>query len=595
VNVGVVAAGSLVTNVNGASYSSNNTRLDGAMNVNTFLVHNALYIPPAESIETVNIATNSLDADQGIAGGAAVNVMTKSGSNQFHGAAFGYHSNSRLAAENFFYIEKNLPKNLINQYGGTLGGPIKKDSLFFFGSWEGLRQRQNFSRLLTVPTADQRAGDFSAFNTRIYDPTTGLLDGAGRTAFENAMIPASRQSAITRKFANLIPLPNLPGVSSNYFASAPLVLNQDNVDGKINWNRSPKNSLWAKYSTMRQYAVTQTTLGEAGGDSLGGAAGIIDATVQLATIGSTYVVSPNFLFDATLGFTRQGLQSIPPDYGRDYQLGIPGTLGPDIRQSGLVDMRVSGYPAMGNVSADKPSFKYENTWALATNANWIHGSHDIRFGLDLARQQMNHWQPEAGLFRPGPRGKFSFTGGATALRAGAAPNQFNGWADWVLGLPQQAGKSLQFYDPMSTREWQTGLYFRDRWHAQRNLTITLGLRWEYYPLMTRAHSGIERYDVEANKVFLGRFGAVPDNAGTTVSKKLFAPRIGVAYRIGPKVVVRTGYGISIDPYPVARAMRAPYPVVVVGDYLGPKFVPAISPHRARDSRGRRSGYQQWCD
>jgi outer membrane receptor protein involved in Fe transport len=155
---------------------------------------------------------------------------------------------------------------------------------------------------------------------------------------------------------------------------------------------------------------------------------------------------------------------------------------------------------------------------------------------------MNHWQPEAGM---GPRGGFTFTGGVSALRGGASPNQFNSWADYLLGLPQQIGKSLQFYDPMSTRDWLEGFYIRDRWQATRSLTVTLGLRWEYYPLMTRTHSGIERYDPTTNKVLIGGLGGIPKNAGITTSKKLFAPRLGLAYRLGQKTVLRAMASVSI--------------------------------------------------
>jgi outer membrane receptor protein involved in Fe transport len=122
---------------------------------------------------------------------------------------------------------------------------------------------------------------------------------------------------------------------------------------------------------------------------------------------------------------------------------------------------------------------------------------------------------------------------------------------------------------MTTREWLIGTYFRDRWQVNRSLTLTLGLRWEYFPLMTRAHTGIERYDLDENKVYLGRLGGVPDNVGVTVSKKLFAPRVGLAYRLKDNSVIRAGYGITVDPYPSARPLRSPYPVVIWSDYFAP--------------------------
>ena len=569
-------ARSLVHNINGSPNSSNNTRLDGATNVFEWLPNHALYVPPSENIETVNISTNSFDAEQGLAGGAAINVTTKSGTNQFHGVTYLHSSNSVLAARNFFYRGNSTPKNIINMYGGNLGGPIKKDKLFFFVGWEGTRQRQNSSvtisgagaGLLTVPTADQRAGNFSSLGVRLYDSLSGTSDGSGRTEFINATIPLSRQSAIARKMQDLIPLPNLPGTVANYAPSTTLHFNRDLGDVKINWNRSKKNTVWGKYSVMDAVAGDQFDLGKAGGQGLGGVAGDGATLVQLATLGSTYLFSPSMIMDVTFGFTRLAQPVTSSDYGTNFgldYLGIPGTNGPDIRQSGMPWFNVTGYEGFGNAVSWSPSFRYDNTWTYTGNLSWMKGSHDLRFGVDIARQGMNHWQPEAGM---GPRGGFMFSGGVSALRGGASPNQFNSWADFLLGLPQQISKSLQFYDPMSTRDWLEGFYIRDRWQATRSLTVTLGLRWEYYPLMTRTHNGIERYDPNTNKVLIGGLGGVPNNAGITTSKKLFAPRVGLAYRLGQKSVFRAGYGISIDPFPIGKPMRSPYPAVISQSYLG---------------------------
>ena len=241
----------LATNINGTTNANNNTRLDGASNMRASLPWQILYVPPAESIESVNIATNNFDADQGFAGGAAISIATKSGSNDVHGVMFEHHSDSAMYAKNFFYpAGQRTPKNIINIFGGTLGGPIRHDKLFFFGSYEGMRERTNSSGLYTIPTDAQRAGDFSAFGTVLYDPLTGKPDGSGRTPFAGMTIPQQRQSAAAQKLESLIPEPNRPGAVSNYFASAPSVFNRDNYDLKLNWNQSAKTTLWGKYSAM---------------------------------------------------------------------------------------------------------------------------------------------------------------------------------------------------------------------------------------------------------------------------------------------------------------------------------------------------------
>ncbi len=559
----------LTTNVNGTARNSNNTRLDGATTVLTWLPHHTLYVAPQESIQTVNVSTNNYDAEQGLAGGAAITVQTKSGSNEFHAVVFEYHTNSALRAKNFFIPQgTDVPKNILNMYGGTLGGPIKKDKLFFFTSFEGLRQRQNGARLTTVPTALHRTGDFSDVNARLFDPLTGTFNGAGRTEFAGSIIPAKRISPIATKVMGMIPLPNLSGYTSNYYASAPGVLDRDNYDFKVDWVRSPKNTIWTKYSRMNAFTHCEPELKQAIGAGLCQGIGDANTRVQLATLGATYVFSPKFLVDGTIGFSRYFHQTRGVDFGTNIGsdvLGIPGTNGPDIRQSGFPILTISGYNTLGNPETWSPVDRKDNSWTYTTNASWSRGRHDIRFGVDIARQHMNHWQPEIG--GRSPRGNLRFGGGATTAVGGPSSNRYNSLAQFLLGFTNEMGTALQFYDPMTTREWLIGLYLRDRWQVNRNLTLTLGLRYEYFPLMTRERTGIERYDLDENKVYLGRLGDVPDNVGVTVSKLNFAPRVGFAYRLSDKSVLRSGYGITVDPYPSARPLRSPYPVVIWSDHF----------------------------
>jgi hypothetical protein len=563
-------ARALGTQINGTTSSTNNTRLDGASNQRASLPHQTLYVPPVESIETVNVATNSFDADQGLAGGAAITVSTKSGTNELHGALWEHIGNSRLNAKNFFYLDERNPKNIVNLYGANLGGPIRRDKLFFFGSFEGLRERSNFSRIMTIPTAEMRAGNFAPYGVTIYDPQTGSADGSGRTPFSGNVVPPARQSAIARRMQEFIPAANQPGTSSNYFNSTPTSFNRDNYDLKINWNASRKGQLWGKYSAMNALVTAEWSLGAAGGTGMinGGGAGRGEVLAQVATLGGVYTFSPTFLMDGTISYSRDPLTLIGPDYGTNFGLdvlGIPGTNGPDIRQSGIPMFVVSGFETFGNGHEYLPKLVKNNYWAYTANFGWNRSSHDMRFGIDITRWQVNQWHPETG--GNGPRGRFNFDGGITALRGGAAPNMFHAWAGYLLGLPSSMGKSIQAYDS-TPRIWMQGLYFRDRWQATRKLTLTLGLRWEYFPVMSRASTGIERYDWETNDVFVGGLGSVPRNAGVSASRRHFAPRLGIAYRLGPKDVIRAGYGISIDPYPwsTAESLLFPYPVIVNTDF-----------------------------
>jgi len=569
-------ARALTTNINGTNRNNNITRLDGAVNLYLWLPHHTAYVPPSETIETVNISTNNFDAEQGMAGGAAITVATRSGTNEFHGSLFAYHTNNHLKAKNFF-VRGDLPRSSLNMDGFTLGGPIKKNKLFFFGGWEGMRQRADSSGTYTVATADQRQGNFSAYGTTIYDPATGTADGRGRTPFPNSTIPLNRQSSITRKMQELVPQPNLPGAVSNFFNSGTQVFDRDNFDVKVNWNRSEEHALFAKYSAMNANPECPFALREAGGPALcsGSAPGKAHTLTQIATIGHTWTFSPRFVVDGTIGWTRMNQEGTNPDYGTNFGLDvlkIPGTNGPDIRQSGMPGFTFNGHTNIGNVDNPRPNFYADQSYTHSSNASFIRGRHEVRFGFDMVRHQLNHWQPELN----NPRGRFSFGGGETALNGGASPNQFNGWAAFLLGLPNTVGKSLQHLT-MTGREWQFGWYIRDRWQLGPNLTINLGLRYEYYPLMTRADRGLERWEPNTNMVLIGGRGGNPDSVGITVSKKLFAPRIGIAYRLGASTVFRTGYGITYDPLPFSRPLRGPYPATIDQQYVGANSYAAFQP------------------
>ena len=194
-------ARSLATNVNGQANTGNSTRTDGATNMNIWLPNHNMYISPAETIDTVNISTSSFDAEQGMAGGAAVTVVTKSGTNRFKGSGFEFYNSDKLNATPRFFGAGATPPKLpvkANTYGGTLGGPIRRDRVFFFGSFEGYKREQSLFTFFTVPDARLRAGDFSqALNTNgslqtIYDPATGAANGSGRAAFANNQIPTTR-------------------------------------------------------------------------------------------------------------------------------------------------------------------------------------------------------------------------------------------------------------------------------------------------------------------------------------------------------------------------------------------------------------------
>ena len=572
-------ARALTTNVNGTARNSNNTRIDGAASVFTWLPHHAYYIPPLESIETVNISTNNFDAEQGMSGGAAVSVITKSGTNQFRGVAFWYHLNHLWGAKNLFFNPNTpagpgTPQRIDNQYGGTFGGPIKKDKLFFFTSWEGTTTAERGNGLLSVPTAQVRSGNMDGLTT-IFDPATGNPNGTGRSPFPGNVIPPSRMSPQALTLVRLVPLPNTgTGQVANFFASVPYYFKRDMVDAKVNWTPNSKTNVFAKYSTMIAPVTAGVPLGEALGGYPGGAAGAAgigtgDNWTNIFSAGVSYVISPTLLFDANFGGTLMDHETKGPDYGRNIGLDvlrIPGTNGPDPRQSGFPIFNFSGYTSIGNTNNWSPVLRNDRSYTYVANINWTRGAHDIRAGLDFVQHQMNHWQPELGGWSP--RGAFNFTSnGITGLNGGPAANQWNAYAGFLLGLGASMGKAYQFYDPMRTREFHQGYYIRDNWTVNRKLRVNLGMRFEHFPIMNRGEFGIERYDPTTNTVILGGRGNNPRNAGTTAKTVMLAPRIGFAYSLNSKTVLRAGYGITNDPYPMSRPLRSPYPAVIIDEYI----------------------------
>jgi hypothetical protein len=582
----------LSTNVNGLDRNNNGTKTDGATNVNIWLPHHTMIVSPAETVDTVNVSTSNFDAEQGMAGGAAITVITKSGTNKFTGSGFAFYNNEKLNAKPYFATQKNPASAHID--GATLGGPIQRNKLFFFGAWEGQYQTTPQQFFYNVPPAALRVGDFSqALNTDgslqiIYDPRTGNPDGTGRVPFSGNVIPPSLISSIARQLQDLYPLPNTAGSTSggsvgatgftrNFERSLPRKFDRNNYDLKINWNPSSAAQVWGKYERMK--ANVKALFPYLPYNDRGNG----DTTVNMYTFGTTWTINPTTVFDATYGISRMTHETIAGDFGFSNfgldVLRIPGMNGganfsSDPRYAGIpYVITSSSFDSLGNADGWNPVQRDERTYALSANVTKASGPHEFRGGYSLNRLWMNHWQPELGA---GPRGELDTAANATALKGGAqTANGYNGYAAFLLGLIGHAGESVQ-NELMTTREWQHAFYARDRWKVNTRLSLDLGLRYEYYPLMTRADRGIERIEgaddltstrqLRSLNVLLGGLGGVPTDLGIKVSKTLFAPRLGAVYRINEETVFRTGYGITYNPLPFSRPLRGFYPLTLAADF-----------------------------
>ena len=610
-------------NVNGTSDEQNNTRIDGVSSAHVQLPHVVAYVPALESIQEVNVVTNSMDAEQGLAGGAVINVQIKSGTNELHGSGFEYHSNNHLKAWPWQVPPgvSQQPKLVYNQAGGTFGGPIKKNKLFYFASYEGTWDHRNVQRKVTVPTEAMRNGDFSSFlssGIRIYNPYsdntgTTLADPSQRTVISaqgdprcntatnpscQNIIPQSLLNTpsgqIAKKMISLLPLPNLGGQSNNYFASGGFTFDRHTLDTKVNWNVSSKLTTFGRFSFLNYSDLTPTVFGDALlGRPIGGSSnpGHGSGQTYSATVGGSYLVSPTFIIDAYFGFTRQGTSSEAPGIGTNIgasTLGIPGTNGSRKFESGWPEFDFNGtsdFATLGINNNFMPYYRHDPQYQYVLNLNWIRGSHNIRFGGDIYRLGLNQTQAEyvaGGFF--GAQGGFDFGRQTTALcqdppecTAGTKTSRANSFASFLFGLPDQASRTLQVPEVYTIRAMAYSAYIRDRWNVSPNLTLAYGVRWEYFPYPRRADTGLERYDPDTNKVLLCGRGSVPEDCGVEISKKRFSPRLGVAYRASDKLVIRAGYGITNDPFEAMELLRNNYPIMIPFGIQTPNnFIPATT-------------------
>ncbi len=573
-------ARALTFNVNGASYAINNTKIDGASSIAPWLPHATAFVPTLESIDAVAVVTNSFDAEQGLAGGAAINVSIKSGTNDFHGAAFSYHTNNNLKAKNFFLPQgQDVPKLVFNEFGAAAGGAIKRDKLFYFASYEANFNHEFASRFGTVPTQAMKRGDMSGTTRIMYDPTTGVQTGpqtgVDRIPFPSNTIPQSRFNSVSRKLNDLVPNPNLDGIANNFFLGDSYYFDRHRADSKVNWNPSQKLTVFGRFSILHYDMNNPTLFGQLGGpeiSSAGGNPGTATGRTYSFTGSGTYIIKSNLIVDSYYGWTRMDTNVEQPRL--DEKLGsgllaIPGTNGSRRFEGGWPQFNINGFASLGVPNNFMPYYRSDPQYQWVSNFNLNKKSHEIRFGVEMYKTGMNHTQPEATGALYGAQGGFGFGGGPTQLNGGLAGDSFNSYSSFLLGYTTEKGKITMVPDVYNTRSFQQGWYIRDRWNVNSKLTVSLGARWEYFPFPTRADRGLERYDTNTNLMTICGVGGTPKNCGVNESKTKFAPRLGVAYRVTDTFVIRAGYGLTNDPFSLQRPFRTNYPVLLIDNYNAP--------------------------
>ncbi len=561
---------SLQYTVNGTSINQNLTFIDGAGTRNAAASNVIQYIPALQAIADVTVATNSFQADQS-AGGAFVNVTIKNGTNAVHGALFEDHTDEDLQAYTWA-ANRSLPKlpYIFNQFGGTIGGPIKKNKLFYFASYQGNRLVQGSAVVAQVPTAAMKTGNLSASPTRIYDPMTGNANGSGRTPFAGSVIPSSR---IDPGVAAMIATgawsdPNQPGTGSfglgNNFLCSGCQGNSsqrtDQVDSKVDWNPTEKLSMFVRFGFNNSDWQNPQIFGVLGGPAVSPAntaVGNGGSNVYNDTVSATYVFTPNLLVDGFFGLSRNDMYSNQPDRNQDLGwtlLRIPGldtsALPPamQLNQNGMPYMAVAGFAALGLPNSFQPQRLSDPEYNFNGNLNWGKGSHTIRAGVSGDFLNVNELQEQSSsLGALKSPADFQFQQGTTQLLGGSAGNDFNAFASLLLGLPQVAGRVYQIPDQYHVRDRSFGVYISDTWQVTRKLTASFGLRWDYFPFPTRLGTGLEIYNPLSATMSICGIGSVPTDCGITKDKQHFDPRIGLAYRVTGSTVIRAGYSKAVDP------------------------------------------------
>jgi hypothetical protein len=537
--------------VNGLPWSGNYYMVDGVHNtepLNAFIS----ITPPLDSIEAFKVETANPAAEYGSFGGAIVNLTIKSGTNAFHGEAFDFFRNDALNARDFFAASKAPYKS--NQFGGLFGGPIVKNKLFFFVSYQELIAHQGQTNVLTVPTALQRQGVLTEGGQQaIYDPITHAL-------FPNNTIPLNRIDPVAQKVANLFPLPTLPGLSNNYVDNTVNTSTVPQGDLKIDWDATARDHVFG-----RESAAHKTFNSPSGGNMYMMGGPNSEAFNQNAVVGWDRTITPTMVNEARVGFNRFNVLDWANTYGMDInnQLGIPNGNIPGLAYtSGIAQFAISGFTSTGDPGWTNAK-RIANIFDYSDNLTWVRGKHTLKFGGNVQQIQSTLTNSQ-----DDPRGIFRFDGNYTSNQGASGTG--NPFASFLLGTPYQVYRDFVNTVP-AVRMTFVGIFVQDDYRVTKSLTLNLGVRWD---LFTRP---VEKYDRQSN--FDPSTGLIdvasPDNRGPNVDNHFgnVGPRVGLAWSPDDgKTAVRAAYGISYFPDnfgATGGTLERNFPFFTLGRYTTP--------------------------
>ncbi len=513
--------GAFTVNVNGSREDSNNFLLDGAYNGDPKL-NGVSVTPQVDAIREFELATSTYDTSFGRNAGGQVNVVTQSGGNQVHGTAFEFFRNKAMDGTNFFAAAgQPAPAYQRNQFGGTLGGPIKKNHTFFFADYQGTRLAAGEPLVTNVPTAQERVGNFSQSLTPAVDPTTG-------GPLQGGVLPSYYLSPIGLAIAALYPLPNRSVPGANYVSSPSQFDNQNNFDVRIDHAISHSDNLFYRYSFVNDRFFDP--FGGAGYSAVPNYGLTIPSRSQNTALSETHVFTPSLVNDVHVGYNRVSNGDYQQNQGVsiNHKLGLP-ELSTNPRDWGLSLISVNGYSPLGD-EYTSPEHGTTNTYMIGDNATWNHGTHLVKFGFDSRIVQENAYRDVQS------RGFIDFTG----LLIG------NPLEELLLGAPTEAGGATM-NNPEHLRTHSYNFFVNDTWRIRRDFTITLGLRYEYNSPGVDAANRANVYNPATGSLAAVGMNGFP-RSGYNPDYNNFAPQLGLAWSPGGRgnTVIRAAYGIHYD-------------------------------------------------
>jgi hypothetical protein len=571
---------SMLLEANGTSLAATDVRIEGVPDTENWVPYYSTLVPSVEAIQTVSMVTGSAEAEQTLASGATINVQLKSGTNQFHGEVYDFHMDRTFAARPYFSAPNSpIPGELDNDLGATLGGPIIRNKLFFFGSFEGDFGHQGYLSTMTVPTQAMLTGDFTDTGTTLFDPTSAT-DAAGDG--KKSYIAETGSNKLPAISANVQPLVTLlqkvaPTTTTNFTNNLMEVVAQPStlkrIDTKFDWKASDKLSFMGRFNdhpfTVQNVQPwnPEGILRNGDDDDHGETYGV--------TVAATYVATPHFVINGSWGITRAVQILTVFDDNEKYGATVLGIAGTNLEAlpegGGMPQFNINGYSGYGYnypyLDYDDPTVNYD------ASASWIKGRHTLKFGTVNHDEHMNHLENSPD--------QFSFNGGSTSSSAAGAaqPNQFNSFADFLLGDPNYWQNSLQPFTWSRLITHQYSAYVMDTWQASRKLTVNAGVGWAYLPVPTHGSYGLENYIESTNTYEVCGYGGVPMNCGIDAGKGVWSPNLGFAYRPFNGFVVRGGAAIGAEQFNVGRDLMYNYPEDIgYSQSTANQYAPVLNPN-----------------